>query len=181
MKKTITALSLAAALFAASTVPAASVTTAAPEPPAACADLVSDLAAKLKKAVASLVPTPDVAALTPLVGDVLAILTAMQDAGCLPAPPVSAPSVPAPVTAKTYEGPADQCVAAVLNLISSVAGLGGTVLGAAAGAQPDAAKLTELLKGVLKDAEDLLAKCGLPKPSGGMPAMSGAPLPVGQG
>jgi len=178
VKKTITALSLVAALFTASTVPAASVTPAAPEPPAACTALVADLAAKVKKVVESLVPVPNAGAVPPLVGDLLAIVTAMQNAGCLPKPPVSAPSVPAPVTARAYEGPADQCLAAVLDLISSVAGLGGAVLGAAAGAQPDPAKVTELVKGLLKNADDLLPKCGLPAPPGGMPALPGAPLPA---
>ncbi|ANZ38187.1 hypothetical protein BBK82_21095 [Lentzea guizhouensis] len=139
---------------------------------------MTDLAEKLKKAVAGLVPVPDVGAVTPLIGDMLGIVTAMQSAGCLPTPPVSAPSVPAPVTAMAYEGPADQCLSAVLNLISSIAGLGGAVLGAAAGAQPDVAKLTELLKGLLKNANDLLTKCGLPAPPGGMPALAGAPLPA---
>ena len=176
MKKTITALSLVAALLTASSVPAASVSPAAPEPPASCAGLVADLAAKLKEALATLVPVPDVAALKPLIGDMLAIVAAMQNAGCLPTTPVSAP---APVTVKVYEGPTDQCLPVVLHLISSIAGLGGTVLGAAAGAQPDAARVTELAKTTLQNANDLLAKCDLPAPPGGMPAAPGAPLPAG--
>ncbi len=175
----MTALSLVAALFTASSVPAASVSPAAQEVPPACTALVQDFAKKLKEVVDSLLPAPNTGAVTPLIGDLLGIVTEMQNAGCLPATPVSAPAAPRPATAMTYEGPADQCLSAVLHLISSVAGLGGTVLGAAAGAPPDVAKITELLKVVLKNADDLLAKCELPAPPGGMPAVPGAPPPAG--
>ena len=175
MRKTITALSLVAALFAASTVPAASVTPAEPDPPAACKTLAADLAAKLKQTIGSLVPAPDVNALKPLIGDLLAIVAAMQKAGCLPALPVSAPAAPLPAKA-AYAAPADECLSAVLNLISGVAGLGGAVLAAA-----DAAKITELLKALLATADDLLDKCDLPAPPGGMPPAPGAPLPVEKG
>ena len=166
MKKAITALSLVAALFTSSSVPATSASPAAPEPPAACAGLVQDFAAKLKQAVGALVPTPDVAAVKPLIGDLLVLLTAMQNAGCVPAPPVSPPSAPSP--AKAFESAAapEECLAAVLNVISGVAGLGGAVLGGA-----DAAKITELLKALLQTVNDTLGKCGLPVPPGGMPAM----------
>lgn len=177
MKKTITALSLVAALFTASTIPAATASPTAPELPAACAGLVTDLAGKLKQAIGSLLPLPNTGALTPLIGDLLGIVTALQNAGCLPTPPVSAPGVPLPARAAEYTGPADQCLPVVLNLISGIAGLGGTVLGAA---PPDAAKITELLKALLKTVEDLLSKCGLPAPPGGLPALPGLPAPVQQ-
>jgi len=175
VRKTITALSLVAALFAASTVPAASVTPAAPEPPAACNGLVADLAAKLKQTFSSLASAPEVNAAKPLIGDLLAIVAEMQKAGCLPALPVSAPAASPPV--KTgYAAPADECLRAVLNLISGVAGLGGAVLGGA-----DPAKINELLKALLATADDLLSECGLSLPPGGMPAASGVPLPVERG
>jgi hypothetical protein len=177
VKKTITALSLVAALFTASTIPAASASPAAPELPAACAGLVTDFAAKLKKAVASLVPVPNVEAVKPLIGDLLGLVTALQNAGCLPTPPVSAPGVPLPARAAEYTGPADQCLPVVLNLIAAIAGLGGTVLGAAGG-PPDVAKITAMLTTVLDTVKDLLGKCGLPAPPGGLPALPGVPLPV---
>ncbi|SDL49563.1 hypothetical protein SAMN04488074_111156 [Lentzea albidocapillata subsp. violacea] len=177
MKKTITALSLVAALFTASTIPAASASPAAPELPAACAGLVTDLAGKLTKTVSSLLPLPNVAAVTPLIGDMLNLVTAMQSSGCLPTPPVSVPGVPLPAKAE-YTGPVDQCLPVVLNLISSIAGLGGTVLGAAGGALPDVGKLTGLLTTLLKTVTELLSKCGLPAPPGGLPALPGLPLPV---
>ncbi|KOV79806.1 hypothetical protein [Nocardia sp. NRRL S-836] len=180
MKKTITVLSLVASLFAASSVPAATASLVAPEPPATCTSLATDLAAKLKKLVESLLAPPDAGAVAPLIGDLLAIVTAMQNAGCLPKPPVSAPAVPQPA-APAREAPSEQCLAAVLNLISSIAGLGGTVLGAVGGTQLDPAKVTEQLKTVLKNADDLLARCGLPAPPGGVPAAPGAPLPAQHG
>jgi len=166
VKKAITALSLVAALFTSSSVPATSASPAAPEPPAACAGLVQDFAAKLKQAVGALVPTPDVAAVKPLIGDLLVLLTAMQNAGCVPAPPVSPPSAPSPAKAFESSAAPEECLAAVLNVISGVAGLGGAVLGGA-----DAAKITELLKALLQTVNDTLGKCGLPVPPGGMPAM----------
>ncbi|GHH46030.1 hypothetical protein [Lentzea cavernae] len=177
MKKTITALSLVAALFTASTIPAASASPAAPELPAACAGLVQDLAGKLTKTISSLLPLPNVGAVTPLIGDMLNLVTAMQSSGCLPALPVSAP-VPLPVRAAEYTGPVDQCLPVVLNLISTIAGLGGTVLGAAGGALPDVGKVTGLLTTLLKTVTDLLSKCGLPAPPGGLPTLPGLPLPV---
>lgn len=179
MKKTITALSLVAALFTASTIPAASASPAAPELPAACAGLVTDLAGKLTKTVSSLLPLPNVGAVTPLIGDMLNLVTAMQNSGCLPALPVSAP-VPLPVRAMEYSGPVDQCLPVVLNLVATIAGLGGTVLGAAGGAVPDVGKLTGLLTTLLKTVTDLLSKCGLPAPPGGLPTLPGLPLPVQQ-
>ncbi|WP_329789403.1 hypothetical protein V1227_34525 [Lentzea sp. DG1S-22] len=180
MRKTITALSLVAALVTASAVPAASSSPAAPEVPAACAALVHDFADKLKKAVSSLAPTPDVAAVTPLIGDLLGLVTAMQNAGCLPTPPVSAPGAPAPARTAEQTAPADQCLPAVLDLIAAVAALGGTILGAGA-TPPDAAKVTELMNAVLKAAKELLGKCGLPVPPGGLPASPGAPVPAEKG
>ncbi|SES34297.1 hypothetical protein [Lentzea albida] len=180
MKKTITALSLVAALFTASTIPAATASPAAPELPAACAGLVTDLAGKLQKTIASLLPLPNVGAVTPLIGDLLGLVTAMQSAGCLPTPPVSVPGVPLPAKAAEYAGPAE-CLPVVLNLIASVAGLGGTVLGAASGALPDVGKLTGLLTTLLKTVTDLLSKCGLPAPPGGLPTLPGLPLPVEKG
>ncbi|MFD9703715.1 hypothetical protein [Lentzea sp. NPDC059081] len=181
MKKTIAALSLVAALFTASSVPAASAAPAAPQLPAACAGLVQDLAGKLKKTVTGLLPLPNVGAVTPLVGDLLGLVTAMQNSGCLPTPPVSVP-VPLPVKAADYVGPVDKCLPVVLNLISSVAGLGGTVLGAVGGGLPDVGKLTTLLTTLLKTVTDLLTKCGLPAPPGGLPTLPGLPglpgLPV---
>jgi len=179
VKKTITALSLVAALFTASTIPAASASPAAPELPAACAGLVQDLAGKLTKTVSSLLPLPNVGAVTPLIGDLLGLVTALQSSGCLPTPPVSVPGVPIPVKAAEYTGPVDQCLPVVLNLISTIAGLGGTVLGAAGGALPDVGKLTGLLTTLLKTVTDLLSKCGLPAPPGGLPSLPGLPgLPV---
>ncbi|HEX7302471.1 hypothetical protein, partial [Lentzea sp.] len=115
MKKTIAAFSLVAALFTASSVPAASAAPAAPQLPAACAGLVQDLAAKLKKTVGSLVPVPNVGAVTPMIGDLLGLVAAMQGAGCLPMPPVSAPGVPLPAKALEYAGPTDVCLPVVLN------------------------------------------------------------------
>ncbi|SER51264.1 hypothetical protein SAMN05216188_11262 [Lentzea xinjiangensis] len=172
MKKAITALSLVAALFTASSVPAASVAPAAPEPPAACAALMADFAEKLKKAVAGLVPTPNVGAVSPLVGDLLGLIEAMQNAGCLPAPPVTAPGAPAPGKAAEHTAPANECLSAVLKLISSVAALGGAIFSP----QPDPAKVKELLTALLKSANELLEKCGLQAPPGGLP-----PLPAGTG
>jgi hypothetical protein len=177
VKKTITALSLVAALFTASSVPAASASPAAPELPAACAGLVTDLAGKLTKVVGSLLPIPNVAAVTPLIGDLLGLVSALQSSGCLPALPVSAP-VPLPVKAVAYSGPVDQCLPVVLNLVSTIAGLGGTILGAASGGLPDVGKITELLTTLLKTVTELLNKCGLPAPPGGLPALPGLPLPV---
>ncbi|GAA3668665.1 hypothetical protein GCM10022267_64140 [Lentzea roselyniae] len=178
MKKTITALSLVAALFTASSVPAASATPAAQELPAACAGLVTDLAGKLTKVVSSLLPVPNVGAVTPLIGDLLGLVSALQGAGCLPTPPVSAPGVPLPVKAAEYSGPVDQCLPVVLNLVSSIAGLGGTILGAAGGGLPDIGKITGILTTLLKTVTDLLQKCGLPAPPGGLPTLPGLPLPV---
>ena len=176
VKKTITALSLAAALFTASSVPAASASPAAPELPAACAAIVTDLAGKLTKVVSSLLPLPNVGAVTPLIGDLLGLVTALQSSGCLPTPPVSVP-VPLPVKAVEYAGPVDQCLPVVLNLISSIAGLGGTILGAAGGGLPDVGKITGILTTLLKTVTELLSKCGLPAPPGGLPALP-VPLPV---
>lgn len=178
MKKTIAAFSLVAALFAASTIPASGTSAAAPELPAACTGLVTDLAAKLKKTIDSLLPVPNVGAVTPLIGDMLGIVTAMQNAGCLPTPPVSAPAVPLPAKAAEYAGPVDQCLPAVLNVISAVAGLGGVILGAAGGGVPDAGKVTSLLTTLHKSVTDLLSKCGLPAPPGGVPALPAPALPV---
>ncbi|HEX7304825.1 hypothetical protein [Lentzea sp.] len=174
MKKTIAAFSLVAALFTASSVPAASAAPA-PQLPAACAGLVQDLAAKLKKTVGSLVPVPNVGAVKPMIGDLLGLVTAMQGAGCLPTPPVSVPGVPLPVKAIPYAGPTDVCLPVVLNLVSAVAGLGGTVLGAAGGGLPDVGKLTALLTTLLKTVTDLLTKCGLPAPPGGLPTVPSLP------
>ncbi|MEV6240823.1 hypothetical protein [Lentzea sp. NPDC051838] len=176
MKKTITALSLVAALFTASSTPAALATPAAPELPAACAGLVTDLAGKLTKTVTSLLPLPNLGAVTPLIGDLLGLVSALQSSGCLPALPVSAP-VPLPVKAVEYTGPVDQCLPVVLNLISSIAGLGGTVLGALGGGLPDVGKITGILTTLLKTVTDLLQKCGLPVPAGGLPSLP-IPLPV---
>ena len=177
MKKTITALSLVAALFTASSVPAASASPAAPELPAACAGLVTDLAGKLTKVVGSLLPIPNVAAVTPLIGDLLNLVTALQSSGCLPTPPVSVPGgVPLPAKAAEYNGPVDQCLPVVLNLISSIAGLGGTILGAAGGGLPDVGKITGILTTLLKTVTDLLQKCGLPAPPGGLPALPALPV-----
>ncbi|WP_394616024.1 hypothetical protein JNUCC0626_40975 [Lentzea sp. JNUCC 0626] len=179
MKKTITALSLVAALFTASTIPAASAAPAAPELPAACAGIVTDLAGKLTKTVSSLLPLPNVGAVTPLIGDMLGLVTALQSSGCLPALPTSGLPVPVPVKEGVeYAGPVDQCLPVVLNLVSTIAGLGGTVLGAAGGALPDVGKLTGLLTTLLKTVTDLLSKCGLPAPPGGLPALPGLPLPI---
>jgi hypothetical protein len=178
VKKTITALSLVAALFTASAIPAASASPAAPELPAACAGLVTDLAGKLTKTVSSLLPVPNVGAVTPLIGDMLGLVTAMQSSGCLPTPPVSVPAVPLPAKAVEYAGPVDQCLPVVMNLIASVAGLGGTVLGAAGGGVPDVGKVTGLLTTLLKTVTDLLGKCGLPAPPGGLPALPGLPVPL---
>ena len=178
MRKTITALSLVAVLFTASSVPAASATPAAPELPAACAGLVTDLAGKLTKVVGSLLPIPNIGAVTPLIGDLLGLVTALQSSGCLPTPPVSVPSLPVPVKAVAYSGPVDQCLPVVLNLISTIAGLGGTILGAASGGLPDVGKVTGLLTTLLKTVTDLLSKCGLPAPPGGLPTLPGLPLPV---
>ncbi|HEX8867238.1 MAG TPA: hypothetical protein VF821_16385, partial [Lentzea sp.] len=148
MKKTITALSLVAALFTASSTPAALATPAAPELPAACAGLVTDLAGKLTKTVSSLLPLPNVGAVTPLIGDLLGLVTALTSAGCLPALPTSGLPVPVPVV--KYNGPVDQCLPVVLNLISTIAGLGGTILGAASGGLPDVGKITGILTTLLK-------------------------------
>lgn len=179
MKKTITALSLVAALFTASSVPAASATPAAPELPAACAAIVTDLAGKLTKVVSSLLPLPNVGAVTPLIGDLLGLVTALQSSGCLPALPTSGLPVPVPVKGVAYAGPVDQCLPVVMNLISSIAGLGGTILGAAGGGLPDVGKITGILTTLLKTVTDLLQKCGLPAPPGGLPALPGLPsLPV---
>lgn len=172
MRKTITALSLVAALLTASSVPATSASPAEPEPPATCAQLVQDFAAKLKQAIASLLPAPNVAAAKPLIGDLLELVDEMQDAECLPTTPVSAPGT-TPAKAFEQADPADQCLAAVLNLIAGVAGVGGAVLSGA-----DAAKITGMLKELLKTAEQVVDQCGLPAPSGGMPALGG-PVPVG--
>lgn len=179
MKKTITALSLVAAVFTASTIPAASAAPAAPELPAACAAIVTDLAGKLTKVVSSLLPLPNVGAVTPLIGDLLGLVTALQSSGCLPALPTSGLPVPVPVKGvAAYAGPVDQCLPVVMNLISTIAGLGGTILGAAGGGLPDVGKITGILTTLLKTVTELLSKCGLPAPPGGLPALPGLPLPV---
>jgi hypothetical protein len=178
VKKTITALSLVAALFTASTIPAASATPAAPELPAACAAIVTDLTGKLTKVISSLLPLPNVGAVTPLIGDLLGLVTALQSSGCLPVLPTSGLPVPVPVKGVEYAGPVDQCLPVVMNLISTIAGLGGTVLGAASGGLPDVGKITGILTTLLKTVTDLLSKCGLPAPPGGLPALPALPLPV---
>jgi hypothetical protein len=92
--------------------------------------------------------------------------------------PTSGLPVPVPAKGVEYAGPVDQCLPVVLNLISSIAGLGGTILGAAGGGLPDVGKITGILTTLLKTVTDLLSKCGLPAPPGGLPALPGLPLPV---
>jgi hypothetical protein len=170
VRKIATVVPLLVVLFAATLVPAAQADNRV-EPPAECAGLVSKLANTLKKVVGSLTAVPpDPAKSAPQLGDVLGVLTELQSAKCLPAPPVSVPAAPVPTRAL---GP-EQCLPLAMQLNAAVFGLLAKVVPGAA--PPDATKLLPELTALLKTVSDALSACGLPAPPGGLPTVPTLPV-----
>ncbi|PRY42866.1 hypothetical protein [Umezawaea tangerina] len=180
MKKIATVVPLLVVLLTATTIPAGAVPVRAEEqvaPPAACTALVTKLSDTVKKVIAPLTAVPpDTTKVAAPLGDVLGVLTEMQNTKCLPTPPVSVPAPPVAVPAvpgdELARGP-EQCLSAAMNLFSIVFGLLAKVVPGAG--VPDVTKLLAEVTGLLKALTDTLSACGLPTPPGGLPAAPGLP------
>ncbi|WP_158843342.1 hypothetical protein [Saccharothrix deserti] len=172
MKKFATVGSLLVVLFVAAVVaavvPGATAKENAAEPPVACAGLVAQFADTLKKVVGALTAVPPVPAEgAPALGDALGLLAALQDAKCLPKPPVSA--LPAE---EQVLGP-ELCLSHVMAVFAGVYSvLGKVVVGAV---PPDPTKLRNEVSAVLKTVHDMVQNCGLPVPPGGLPTVPNPP------
>ncbi|MGM1064974.1 hypothetical protein [Saccharothrix sp. Mg75] len=145
------------------------VPSAGAEPPPACAGLVAQLSASVKKVVDGAVAEPPQGkAVAEALGDALGLLTAMQGARCLPLPPVSAP----PPAGEAFAGPELCASGAMASFAGVYSVLAKVVPGAVA---PDPGKLKNEVSGVLKTLNDLLSHCALPPPEGGLPTMPAPP------